>query len=149
MKGEKLTEGSRYSFHEDPYTIYEFIESVGDRAKFTEYRLEPSDGSLEEVGEIEFDAFQITWLERRNDSTKHWFWIEDCTSTRSEVYDEILLVESKEEALNLASAKWEALTESDRRKRDAAFIGYAGVYEDGYVDFATMTDIVYLKQRKK
>lgn len=147
MKAPRFTEGSRYSFREDPYTIYEFIESVGDGAKFTEYRLEPSDGSLEEVGEIEFDAYQITRLERYDGSMKHWFWIEDCTSARSEVYDEILPVESKEEALNLASAKWEALTESDRRKRDEAFIGYAEVDEDGCVDYNTMTDIVYLKKR--
>ena len=80
-------------------------------------------------------------------AAKHWYYIEDCTSSRSEVYDEILPAESKEEALTLASAKWEALTESDRRKRDEAYSGYAAVDEYGCVDYDTMTEIVYLKGR--
>lgn len=63
----KFEKNAKYSFYEDPYTCYEFIEYAGDGARFIEYRLEPSDGSLEEIGPIEFDAYQITRLQKHQD----------------------------------------------------------------------------------
>jgi len=78
---------------------------------------------------------------------KNWYFVQDCTNSRSEIYDEILPAKSKEDAFECASAKWEAISETDRRKTDEAFIGFADVDEFGCVDYNTMTDIVYLKER--
>lgn len=104
-----------------------------------------SDLTDEEIGRV---ADMIADMVREDlPAAKHWYFIEDCTSSKSEIYDEILPAESQEEALTLASAKWEALTESDRRKRDEAFIGYADTDEYGCIDYDTMTDIVYIKGR--
>lgn len=64
----KFEKNAKYEFYEDPYTLFEFIEYAGDGARFTEYRLEPSDGSLDEIGPIEFDAYQITLLHQHHDA---------------------------------------------------------------------------------
>lgn len=64
MKFEKK---AKYVFYEDLYTLFEYIEDVGYGARFKEYRLEPSDGSIEEIGEIVLDAYQITRLSRFDD----------------------------------------------------------------------------------
>lgn len=53
---------AKYAFYEDPYTLFEYIRDEGFGARFKEYRLEPSDGAMEEVGEIYLDAYQITLL---------------------------------------------------------------------------------------
>lgn len=77
---------------------------------------------------------------------KRWYFIEDCTSSRSEVCDEILPADTATEAFVEASRKWNALTESDRTKRDEAYIGYADTDENGCVDYDTMTDIYWFKR---
>lgn len=80
---------------------------------------------------------------------KHWYFIEDCTSSRSEVYDEILTAGTVTEAFIEAAGKWDALTEADRNRRDDAYIGYADTDEDGCVDYDTMTGIYYLRREKE
>lgn len=68
MKAPKFEKNAKYVFYEDSYTVYEFIGETKDGAKFTEYRLEPSDGSLEEIGEVIFDDYQVTRLSRLADA---------------------------------------------------------------------------------
>lgn len=73
----KFEKNAKYSFYEDPFTRYEFIEYAGDGARFVEYRLEPSDGSLEEIGPIEFDAYQITRLQQIRDESGTYYILRD------------------------------------------------------------------------
>lgn len=79
---------------------------------------------------------------------KHWYFIEDCTSSKSEVYDEILSAETATEAFIEAAGKWDHLAEADRKRRDDAYIGCADTDEDGCVDYDTMTDIYYFRRNK-
>lgn len=80
---------------------------------------------------------------------KNWYYIEDCTSRRSEVYDEIIPAENATEAFCKAAGIWNRLTEHDRNERDEAYIGYADTDDDGCMDYDTMTDIYYIKRDGK
>lgn len=79
---------------------------------------------------------------------KHWYYIEDCTSSKSEIYDESLTAETATEAFITATGKWASLTKSDRAKRDEAYIGFADTDEDGCLDYNTMTEVFYLKRNR-
>ena len=77
---------------------------------------------------------------------KNWYYIEDCTSRRSEIYAEIITAENATEAFCTAAGIWSRLTDHDRNERDEAYIGYAETDDDGCVDYNTMTDIYYIKR---
>lgn len=74
---------------------------------------------------------------------KRWFFIEDCTSSRSEVYNTPLVAENATEAFIKASVIWDRLTPSDRSKRDEAYIGYAETDEHCFPDYDSMTETWY------
>ena len=80
---------------------------------------------------------------------KHWYYIEDCTSTRSAVYDEILPAVDATEAFIAAVNRFTGLTRHDQEQRDEAYVGYADTDEDGCVDYNTMTDIWYIRRAGK
>ena len=80
---------------------------------------------------------------------KRWFFIEDCTSSRSEVYNTPLVAENATEAFIKASVIWDHLTESDKSKRDEAYIGYAETDENCFPDYDSMTDIWYFREDGK
>ena len=80
---------------------------------------------------------------------KRWYYIEDCTSSRSEIYSEILTAETATAAFIEAAGKWARLTRSDWMKRDEAYIGYADTDENGCMDYDSMTDIYYIKRDGK
>ena len=77
---------------------------------------------------------------------KHWYFIEDCTFSKSEVYDELLNANNATEAFIEAAGKWDKLTEADRNRRDEAYIGFADTDENGCMDYDTMTDIYYFRR---
>lgn len=76
---------------------------------------------------------------------KKWVIIDDCTRKRSAVFDEICMAQTKEGAYAEAKAKWDALTEHDKRDRDAFFVALSGYDEDGCIDYDSMTDVMAIK----
>lgn len=77
---------------------------------------------------------------------KHWVIVDDLTKARAVVNTEILDVATQEEAVNIATARWEKLSFLDRRRRDAYFLCRAEVDEDGVVDFDTLEEIKAFKK---
>lgn len=77
---------------------------------------------------------------------KKWVIVDDCTKRRSAVFDEICKAQTKEGAYAEAKAKWNALTEHDKRDSDAYFVGHTDFDEDGCIDYDSMTDILTIKE---
>lgn len=73
---------------------------------------------------------------------KSWYLIDDCTTKKAHMYDEKLPATTQDRAVELACHTWNALSDHDKKLRDAFYIGLADVDEDGCVDFSSMTDIV-------
>lgn len=81
---------------------------------------------------------------------KNWYIIDDCTHSKSAVYDEIIKnCRSQADALHSTVSEWKSLAPSDRKSRDEFYIGYADTDEDGCVDYDTMTDILYIQRDGK
>jgi len=125
----KFEKNAKYSFYEDPCTCYEFVEYAGDGARFVEYRLEPSDGSLEEIGPIEFDAYQITRLQQIQDESGTYYILRDLDGYGSSA-PVCVTRESAEELMR----GWYAMDEAPEfdeiwREADAADINEYGIEE--------------------
>ena len=73
---------------------------------------------------------------------KVWFLIDE---TATEIWDEPLNVETREEAIAEAWRKWENLTKHDQDKRDAFYICLCGYDEDGAADLETMEAYEFIK----
>lgn len=72
---------------------------------------------------------------------KKWVLVDDMTTKGALLDEEVLPVNSKEEAVWLARTKWEKMSSYDREERDAFFIGFAEYSEeDSMADWDTMTD---------
>ena len=75
---------------------------------------------------------------------KRWVIFDNCTSSKSAEFEEVLAVESKEEAEEIARLRWNGLSEHDQRCRDAFYVGLVEMDEDG--DFWGETkDVVCIK----
>lgn len=77
---------------------------------------------------------------------KKWYLIDDCLHGARQVFETALDCDSQEEAFDLATREWEALSAHDQRARDDFYIGFADVDEDNCVDYNTMTDIISIKK---
>ena len=104
-------------------------EYAGDGARFVEYRLEPSDGSLEEIGPIEFDAYQITRLQQIQDESGTYYILRDLDGYGSSA-PVCVTRESAEELMR----GWYAMDEAPEfdeiwREADAADINEYGIEE--------------------
>lgn len=80
---------------------------------------------------------------------KKWYLIDDCLHGARQVFETALDCDSQEEAFDLATREWEALSAHDQRARDDFYIGFADVDEDGCVDYNTMTDIISIKKGER
>jgi len=76
---------------------------------------------------------------------KKWIIVDDCTSSKSQQFEEIIEASDINEAEQIARREWDRLTAHDQNKRDAYYVGYAEIDDDGCVDFNSMTDIVEIK----
>ena len=76
---------------------------------------------------------------------KKWVIIDDCTGKRSACFDKICKSQTKEGAYTAALAKWDALTDHDKRDRDAYFVGLTGFDEEGCIDYDSMEQIMAIK----
>ena len=76
---------------------------------------------------------------------KKWVIIDDCMKKRCAIFDEICKSQTTEGAYAEAKAKWDALTEHDKRDRDGFYVALTGFDEDGCIDFDSMTDILTIK----
>lgn len=82
---------------------------------------------------------------------KKWYIIDDITTKRAAIYETLLHAETKEEAEKEALATWEALSDHDKRDRDAFYIALADPdpednrfpdYEKGFSDTVEIDDII-------
>lgn len=80
---------------------------------------------------------------------KKWYLIDDCLHSARQVFETALDCNSQEEAFDLATREWEALSAHDQRARDDFYIGFADVDGDNCVDYNTMTDIISVKNVEK
>jgi len=80
---------------------------------------------------------------------KKWVVIDDCMSSKSSTYEEILDATTAEEAEAEARFKWDRMTEYDKKLRDAYYVGLCDItpeIEEGEVYYTdTMTDIINIK----
>ena len=76
---------------------------------------------------------------------KQWVIIDDCMSSKSAQFEQPINAKDAQEAEHIARMEWAALTKEDQQKRDAYYVGYAEIDEDGCVVLDTMTDVVAVK----
>ena len=69
--------------------------------------------------------------------------IDDCTSKRASIFDQIFYTE--QEAVEAAKAEWESLTTHDKEERDAYYVGTCIIDEDGEVDWDSIDPIIEYK----
>lgn len=87
---------------------------------------------------------------RKDPEMKKLYMVEDCTSTRSAVYDTPLSAsDSATQAFCAAVTLFSRLTDHDQEDRDNVYVGYADTDDDGCVDYNTMTDIWYIRRDGK
>lgn len=68
---------------------------------------------------------------------KAWYLIDDCTTKRAFMDEVKLDVTTKEEAIAEMHSTWDALSEHDKRDRDAFWVALFDADEDGIIDFDT------------
>lgn len=76
---------------------------------------------------------------------RHWYIVDDCTSTRSFCDTDQLNVTGKDEAIAEAVRRWNALTPYDQFQRDAYYVCSAQTDDDGAFDYRTEEDIYDIK----
>ena len=72
---------------------------------------------------------------------KHYYIIDDRTTHGGAMFEDRINAESKEDAVLIARVTWEKLSEYDRKRCDAFYLGYAEETEDGVIDYDTL-DVV-------
>lgn len=75
---------------------------------------------------------------------KSWVIVDDCTSSKSEIFESVCKAQTKEGAYNEAVHMWDELSDFDKNKRDSFFVGYADI-DDGVVNWDSMTDVFTIK----
>lgn len=78
-----------------------------------------------------------------------YFFVEDCTSKRSAVYETLLNADKVDDAIVEAERILGRLTAHDKRERDEAYIIKADLDEDGCVDYNTADDYIQIWGRNK
>lgn len=84
-------------------------------------------------------------LERavREDYKMAYILIDDCTSKRASIFDQTF--QTEQEAVEVAKAEWETLTDHDKAQRDAYYVATCTLDEDGEVDWDSIDPIVEFK----
>lgn len=76
---------------------------------------------------------------------KHWYLIDDCTRAKGQIFETRINVSDASHAAAIAEIEWKALSPHDQALRDAFYIGFAALDDDGCIDYDSMTDIVSIK----
>jgi hypothetical protein len=76
---------------------------------------------------------------------KKWYLIDNCINSKGLISVDELPAATQEEALKIATLKWNRLSEHDQKCRDAYYIGYMENEDEDIIQFDTMTDIVFIK----
>ena len=71
---------------------------------------------------------------------------EDRKMKRWFLFETALDAKDQAEAIQIARREWDHLTDSEKKRRDDFFVGYAEEDEDGDADWDTMTDIYSFKK---
>lgn len=74
-----------------------------------------------------------------------WVVIDDCTSTQSAEFTDILDVATQEEAITEAKRLWNTLSKYDQDRRDAYYVCKAIVDGDGAIDYNSISDVYEIK----
>lgn len=74
-----------------------------------------------------------------------WFLIDDCTSKRSFSDTDRLDVTTRDEAIEEARRRWEALTPHDQAQRDSYYVCRGEFDDDGFLDYDSATDEYIIK----
>lgn len=96
------------------------------------------------------DAFGISMddlvKEEEEGKMKRWFMIDNATKSHAQIFETALDAKDQAEAIQIARREWDHLTDSEKKRRDDFFVGYAEEDEDGDADWDTMTDIYSFKK---
>ena len=96
------------------------------------------------------DAFGISMddlvKEEEERKMKRWFLIDNATKSHAQIFETALDAKDQAEAIQIARREWDHLTDSEKKRRDDFFVGYAEEDEDGDADWDTMTDIYSFKK---
>ena len=90
--------------------------------------------------------YNINRTAKEGNTIKKWVIIDDCTNKSGAIWERILNVNTAEEAEAEARLEWDRLSESDKKKRDAFYVGLCEIIpeiEEGeayYTD--TMTKVI-------
>ena len=99
--------------------------------------------ALADALDISMDVFIDEKEEERK--MKRWFLIDNATKSHAQIFETALDAKDQAEAIRLARYEWDHLTDSEKKRRDDFFVGYAEEDEDGDADWDTMTDIYSFK----
>jgi hypothetical protein len=100
--------------------------------------------ALADALDISMDVFIDKKEEERK--MKRWFLIDNATKSHAQIFETALDAKDQAEAIQIARREWDHLTDSEKKRRDDFFVGYAEEDEDGDVDWDTMTDIYSFKK---
>jgi len=83
-------------------------------------------------------------FEKEENNMKKWYLVDDITTNRSLMKSYVLDCSTQKEACEIGLARWSALSQHDRKERDAFFVGFAKAseYDETLPDFETITDTV-------
>ena len=84
-------------------------------------------------------------LERavKEDYNMRYVLIDDCTSKRASIFDQIFNTE--QEAVEFAKAEWQAIADHNKAERDAYYVASCTLDEDGEIDWESIEPIVEFK----
>ena len=80
---------------------------------------------------------------------RKWYLIDDCISSKAEVFETELKATVKNEAIQEAKEIYNRLSDHDKKLRDEFYIGHFETDEDGNLNYDTMIDYVDIVKEVK
>lgn len=153
-EGRDITGGVNYMISLDNPDLYaEIAVPEGASEDYGYFALKQM--ILDKAQELGINSHLEFWYDGQEDKlepdsraglpARQWYLIDDCISSKGEVFESRLSCDSQEKAVEIATQEWEKLSKHDQQSRDDFYIGLAAVNADGCIDYNTMTDIVSLK----
>lgn len=108
--------------------------------------------AVEESGES-VNSYIINALKMRMRAegavARKWYLIEDCSTSRSQVFHTELKATNKKDAIREAVEIWNALSDYDKEQRESVYIFRSTPNEYGDPDFDKSTDAIAIKEASR
>ena len=115
-------------------------KAFGEKYHIPKRSIENWEGGQRQVSET-----ILYLLERvvREDYNMAYVLIDDCTTKRASVFEQIFKTEK--EAIEFANAEWEVMPEHNKKVRDAYYVASCTLDEDGELDWESIEPIKEFK----